>query len=53
MIEPPHLHLMRGEAPESGRDFVLTTLADILLYSWLSDFHCYVNLVGVSPARSD
>ena len=48
MVEPPHLRLVRNDAPLSGRGSGLTKHADILLYAWRGDRHCCVDLVGVS-----
>ena len=36
----------------SGRGSGLTKPADILLYACRGDHHCWVDLVGVSPARN-
>ena len=49
-IEPQYLRLSRDEGLESDRASGLTRPADILLYGWRGDGHCYVDLVGVSPA---
>ena len=51
LVEPPHLCLERNDALESDCGSGLTKLADILLYAWRGAHHCYVDLVGVSPAR--
>ena len=51
-VEPAHLHFSREEALASRRGSGLTKPADILLYVWLGDHHCCVDLVGVSSARN-
>ena len=51
LVGPPHFWLEREDAPVSRRCSRLTRLADILLFSWLGDRHCCVDLVGASEAR--
>ena len=51
-MEPAHFRFSREEALASGRGSGLTKPTDILLYAWRGDHQCYVDLVGVSPARN-
>ena len=53
LVEPPYLRLEPDDAPASVRGSGLSRPAKILLFSWRGDRHCCVDLVGVSPARSN
>ena len=52
MVEPPHLHFVRDDAPALRGGSRFTRLAYILLYSWRGDSLSCVDLIGVSTARS-